>query len=158
MPLVCSQPTMCWLFERGFSADAEAMRCMVLGRVRGNITLFVAGVFTNVGTPTLEFLLDNGATVHEHSLYYAIRWNQFRPNYELMEWLVDRGANINVMLSIFDWTGTLLHRAAPKNMPDLARWLLDHGADREVKNSYGETALDEARSKGPQKVVEILSE
>jgi ankyrin repeat protein len=48
--------------------------------------------------------------------------------------------------------------AAKKGNYEAAKWLLDHGADKTVKDRFRKTALDWAEANGHQRIVELLSE
>lgn len=53
---------------------------------------------------------------------------------------------------------TPLHYAAYKNLPHVARVLLERGADPNAKQSDGKTPLEMAKEKGHAEVVELLEE
>ena len=53
---------------------------------------------------------------------------------------------------------TALHLAAEKDYPDVARVLLDAGADIEARTSWGATPLDWAATMGSRRVGELLLE
>ena len=56
---------------------------------------------------------------------------------------------------------TPLHLAAAghnQGHPDVLRLLLDHGADAQARNLYGETASDVARGPRQQEIVQLLAE
>ena len=50
-----------------------------------------------------------------------------------------------------------MHEAARNGQVEAVRLLLDHGANPELKNSLGRTALDLAKEKDHMEVVEVLS-
>ena len=49
--------------------------------------------------------------------------------------LLDKGAEINVIPGGFDFAGTGLHYAALNGHRPMVEFLLDHGADRNVKDT-----------------------
>jgi ankyrin repeat protein len=51
-----------------------------------------------------------------------------------------------------------LQNASFEGALEVVRLLLEHGADVEVKDYYGKTALQEAADRGHDKVVELLRE
>lgn len=51
---------------------------------------------------------------------------------------------------------TPLHAAARKGFSDVVELLLAHGADRDIKNNNGKTALMVARKHEHKKVIELL--
>jgi ankyrin repeat protein len=48
--------------------------------------------------------------------------------------------------------------ASMKGNYEAAMWLLNHGADKGVKDRFRKTALDWAEANGHQKIVQLLSE
>ena len=56
------------------------------------------------------------------------------------------------------YTPLMLAALSPEDSEGKVRLLLDHGADRDMKNKYGRTALDWARSynKNPAAVIDML--
>jgi uncharacterized protein len=71
---------------------------------------------------------------------------------EIARRLMDAGAPINGPAG--GWTP--LHYAAYNNLPDVARLLLERGADAHAQTSEGKTPLDMAREKGNTELIEIL--
>jgi ankyrin repeat protein len=59
----------------------------------------------------------------------------------ILEYLLDNGVDINRQ----EPRGTALHIAVDIGDPVLMRWLLDHGADREIQTVDGLTAADWAK-------------
>ena len=88
-----------------------------------------------------QFLIERGADVNppvaDPPLYLAV----LSKNCELVKLLIERGAKTNILLS-YKWT--LLHFAAKDNSVDIARCLLEHGADINAKAADGETPMDVA--------------
>jgi ankyrin repeat protein len=55
-----------------------------------------------------------------------------------------------------DLGSTPLHYAASRGMADIARELLKSGADVDIRNEFGQTALDLAELRKRHEVVRIL--
>ncbi|NWO06818.1 MAG: ankyrin repeat domain-containing protein [Alteromonadaceae bacterium] len=51
-----------------------------------------------------------------------------------------------------------IHIAVKKNRTDIARWLLDVGANPDLKNYWGSTALEIAEKKGDQEAIAVLEQ
>jgi len=92
----------------------------------------------NGAVEAMEFLVDRGADLDDSvyrgtPLMFAVAWR--KP--AAVRWLLERGANPN-RLALFHGqeTGrvTALHLAAQTDDPELVRTLLDHGADREIRD------------------------
>ena len=66
----------------------------------------------------------------------------------LIQWIVHQ--------QIDGWTA--LHRAASLGYLAIATRLLEGGADLTLRDKYGKTALDYARSQGHSEVVALLSQ
>ena len=63
---------------------------------------------------------------------------------------------MNVRNSSYDWTP--LHAAAHSNNTDMIKVLLEHGAERSIRNNRGETALDVARMFNGEEAIQQLLE
>jgi ankyrin repeat protein len=82
-------------------------------------------------------------------LYFTVPHSRTR----IAELLVKYGARVNDVEGI----NTPLHAAALFNQPEMATWLLSHGARLNVKDSNGKTPLEIATEKGNQEVIDVLS-
>ncbi len=62
-------------------------------------------------------------------------------------WLLrqDPPANTEMRAGPLQWTALFLAACSEEDPEGKVRLLLDHGADRDAKDKYGDTALDEAR-------------
>jgi len=89
-------------------------------------------------------------------LLYAIFWltTDYLKKIPIIEYLIKSGANVNLS----DSTNTTpLHAAADAvRYFDVVKMLLDHGADKEARDKKGRTAVDIAREKGNNKIVEYI--
>lgn len=73
---------------------------------------------------------------------------------EVARLLLDHGANPDLSLPDNGWAP--LHIAAFLGYVKVVKTLLDHGADINIKNRYGETALLQAAFRGHDEVVKLL--
>jgi hypothetical protein len=69
--------------------------------------------------------------------------------------LIGRGANVSVTDK---WRWTALHMAAYGGYEDIARLLIEHGAELHVRTVDGETPLKLAERNGHAKVVQLIEE
>jgi ankyrin repeat protein len=70
--------------------------------------------------------------------------------------LLQYGAESNVQSKLNGWT-SLMHAArCPHATKEMIQLLFDYGADGEVKNWCGQTALDIAKETGNSEVIEVL--
>jgi ankyrin repeat protein len=73
---------------------------------------------------------------------------------EELEFVVAAGGDIN---AIGDIGLTPLHNAAMRGHEVLVRRLLEMGADRAIRDEFGETAYDWANNKGDEKIARLLA-
>lgn len=93
----------------------------------------------------VQFLIDNKAKVNafnccnETPLYHAVESN----SYNIAKILLLNDANVGACRdkSWFGPSGTPLHLSAARNYSLITNLLLEHGADPNLRNGYGETAL-----------------
>jgi ankyrin repeat protein len=72
----------------------------------------------------------------------------------ILEYLLDHGVDINRQ----EPRGTALHTAVDVGDPVLMRWLLDHGADREIRTADGLTAPDWAKEMEELEMLKLLQD
>ena len=102
-------------------------------------------------------LLENGANVN-----YVNTTNGNTPlilsadkgHVEVTSLLLQKGANVNFANPTDGMTS--LHQAAYCGHPEVVKQLLHGGANKDVKDKYGKTALDWARSKNHPAVAALL--
>lgn len=124
----------------------------------------------------VKLLVDHGADVRNtpavHSAAAASsKWGDEAAHANLdrlkvMEFLLDRGANMDLVQSEFDaegnprhvdWsTGTALHCAVASEDPEHVRFLLRRGANRDIKGVMGLTPLEVAEKSNLPEIADIL--
>lgn len=77
-----------------------------------------------------EVRLDHRQIIN-NALVYAAIWGHKETANELLT----RGAEINAIPAGFDFAGTPLHYAALNNRREMADWLLEHGANPELRDT-----------------------
>lgn len=103
-----------------------------------------------------EYLLDAGAEIdaRDNSGRTALMFAASGPFPEAVGLLLERGAEVNVQGTLEGFTP--LMTAAAEGLADVVRILLAAGADRDIKDEDGDTALSFARQNGHTEVVELL--
>jgi ankyrin repeat protein len=107
-------------------------------------------------------LLERGANTEirnsrdQTALYMA----SYRGFAEVVRFLIDRGANVDAKYDGWEEFGyvmwTPLHAALCKHHPDIALFLLEHGANTETRSSQDQTALYISSSRGFVELVRLL--
>jgi len=85
--------------------------------------------------------------------YTPLHWALIRQNWEVAEFLIDKGANLNIQGTD---GGTPLHCAANHEDIEIIELLLQKGALKDVKNLWGNTPLCLASQRGCNKTVQFL--
>ena len=106
--------------------------------------------------PVVEFLLDAGAAIDakDGNGRTALMYASSGPFAETVELLLQQGAGVNVQGTLEGFTP--LMTAAAEGLLDIVRLLLVHGADRNLEDQDGDTALSFAKRNGHTEVVELL--
>jgi ankyrin repeat protein len=81
-------------------------------------------------------------------------WCCIKGHLEILEYLLERGANAKLALPVNGWTP--LHNASLNNKPECVTALLRHGLVVDAITTYGETALYLASRRGYLPVVQLL--
>lgn len=89
------------------------------------------------------------------ALHSLVNNNVSQKNTDLIKYLISLGANVNIQTED-DFKITPLHIAAKNGDCEIARILLDAGANRNIKNAGGRTPLDTAKRAGKVDVSDIL--
>jgi ankyrin repeat protein len=78
-------------------------------------------------------------------------------NADAVQWLIDRGVDVNAKRVLWDCNQTALHITAEHGVIELARMLLDAGADPGIRDDkYDATALGRAEYCGQPQIAELL--
>jgi len=167
-------------------AGFTALHCAVFGRnkeivellidkgadVRDNNAFNASLLFWACGLAgdldIVKLLVENGAEVNGRG-FEGMKWGSMLfGNYtnlhraahtghaHIVEYLLDKGANINATCTRWDAGFTPLHFAARKGHLNVVKVLLAKGADANLKTKEGRTALDFAKEKNHTDVIELL--
>jgi ankyrin repeat protein len=104
----------------------------------------------------IEYLLEAGATIDSTDTAgrTALMYASSGPFPEAVAMLLGWGANVNVQGSLEGFTA--LMTAAAEGHVEIVEILLAAGADRDLKDKDGDTALSFAKQNGHDKVVALL--
>ena len=81
--------------------------------------------------PILEAIRRDHRQILGNALVYAAAWGRV----EVVDHLLDRGAELNLIPAGFDYAGTPLHYAALENRRDMVDRLLEKGADPNIRDT-----------------------
>jgi uncharacterized protein len=88
-----------------------------------------------------------------NALVYAAMWGRV----EVAEYLLDRGAEVNLIPTGFDYSGTPLHYAAFEGRQEMVDWLLGRGANPAISDTkIGKLPEDWAEHSGHKDLAEHL--
>ncbi|KAL1869024.1 hypothetical protein Plec18167_008027 [Paecilomyces lecythidis] len=113
----------------------------------------------------IRLLFDRGADIYKGQLlHHAIERQS--DIIDVVALLLEKGVSINAKMyedHYFSWRlyyfmglGTPLHRAAELGKIDVVRYLISQGADVNIKDAMGQTALDCAAKHGCSDIVDLL--
>jgi hypothetical protein len=106
------------------------------------LTMFAVGVV--LGEPSRNHV----------ALQKAAEWAVTNSNIELLRALLQAGVQIDEPVDNMGWT--MLHFAAIHNQPRVVRFLLDNGAETDVRGKYGDRPIDLAFNQGQTNVCQLL--
>ena len=69
--------------------------------------------------------------------------------------MIDRGANVNSIENTHGFSPLII--AVNNNFPNIVKFLMEKGADPNIKDKKGETAIVWAKKRGQKNMIEILS-
>ncbi|KAI1453669.1 ankyrin [Annulohypoxylon moriforme] len=102
-----------------------------------------------------KVIIEHGADPHGgHGVLDPFYWANACRNVELVEFMLAHGADINHFYR--KQSPTMLFFNTEWEHEDLVESFLKHGADLTVRNNSGKTALDIARSKKNQRIIQML--
>lgn len=143
-----------WLLAHGADPNAnlrgETYTALELGAIHAS-------------TETLGLLIRHGAQVQNTS---ALKLAAYYGRLDVVEFLLDHGAAIDEIPDndhIYDaerekGLGNALHTAAREGKDGVVMLLLKRGANRDVKDSLGKSALELAESSGHSSIVSMIQE
>jgi ankyrin repeat protein len=149
------------LMEAAYMGKLDEVRRLVLDGTPVDVTdpegrsPFMFAAF-NGHAAVAEYLLDAGAEIDtkDSSGRTALMYASSGPFVETVGLLLERGAEVNVQGTLEGFTP--LMTAAAEGLADVVRLLLGAGADRDIKDVDGDTALSFAQQNGHTEVVELL--
>ena len=104
----------------------------------------------------VEHLVEQGEDPNrEHQSYFPLLCASAGGHTNIIRLLIEKGAEVNKITSDLNWTALIA--AAYCGHVDACEALLIRGADRTLKTSKGQTALDMAKKQGHQNVVRLLN-
>jgi ankyrin repeat protein len=149
------------LMEAAYTGKLEEVRRLVMDGTPVDVIdaerrtpLMLAGF--NGHAAVVEYLLDAGAAIDakDSSGRTALMFASSGPFAETIGLLLERGAEVNVQGTLEGFTP--LMTAAAEGLTDVVRILLAAGADRDIKDEDGDTALSFAQQNGHTEVVALL--
>ena len=149
------------LMESAYMGKLEEVRRLVLDGTSVDVidderhTPLMWAAF-NGHTAVAEYLLDAGAEIDakDSNGRTALLYASSGPFEETVKLLLTNGAKVDVQGTLEGFTA--LMTAAAEGQVGVVRCLLDHGADRSIKDTDGDTALTFARQNGHAEVVALL--
>lgn len=149
------------LMESAYTGNLEEVRRLVLDGTSVDAidaerrTPLMWAAF-NGHTPVAEYLLDAGAEIDakDGNGRTALMYASSGPFEETVKLLLADGAEVDVQGTLEGFTP--LMTAAAEGQVEVVRQLLDHGADRSLKDTDGDTALTFAQQNGHTEVVALL--
>ncbi|RXN20737.1 E3 ubiquitin- ligase HECTD1 isoform X1 [Labeo rohita] len=102
-------------------------------------------------TDALIDAIDTGVNFMDDVGQTLLNWASAFGTQEMVEFLCERGADVNR-----GQRSSSLHYAACFGRPQVAKTLLRHGANPDLRDEDGKTPLDKARERGHSEVVAIL--
>lgn len=105
----------------------------------------------------VRLLIRHGAIIAQTD---ALKFAAVSGRLDMVRCLLDEGADINGMLDADSrgcpTDGPALHSAVQGRFTDSVKFLLDHGADPDLRNAAGESSLMRARKDGRVEMVRLL--
>lgn len=139
------------------TADVEVVRFLVSRGIEVNEpgaggTTALSRAIARRYAPTTEFLLAKGATVPKNILTAATHLDP-----KLLARLLDLGADVNARTASFGRTPLIHAVSSEEDTSETIELLLARGADPQLTDNDGETALDWAMHRSERPRIELLS-
>jgi len=158
----------------GHGKSATALECAVMSRNDSMVRMLIergadVNAFRDFGSPLViaaeigdlpmvRLLLENGAQIKgTYDGKSALQAAASMGNLEIVQFFLDSGADVNAVAkggSALQWTAL----GWARNYMSTAQLLLDYGANVNVSDGHGGSALKEAKSKGREDLVRLLLE
>ncbi|XP_076285606.1 uncharacterized protein LOC143211647 [Lasioglossum baleicum] len=114
----------------------------------------IVNAIKNRDTKMIELLLTNGADIKEDPKVVCTAVSC--GNLKLVKDLLKNGAHVNMLHGGLDFIHNLLHKAVDGKQVQMAKLLINYGANVNVKNSQGETPIVNAIKNRNTKLIELL--
>jgi ankyrin repeat protein len=148
-------PLLKWLLDHGANPNIRAFRTP---HSCGDEDTPIEYAATRHETTGLQLLLEYGARPDTSAIIKTMSARKFRPyvsHIPHVKLLLDYGADINYVTKEL---GTPLHCAVEFGEEDMLRYLLERGADASIRDNFGMTPAEKAKSEGQTNCLRILEE
>ena len=128
-------------------ADYEIIKILVENGIDINLSNPLLLVCENISrsheNETVKLLIEYGANVNvsDNTFWSSLACVCFKLNYELAKLFIEKGANVNFIRCNSKSNTILMKLCTLRYTKDLIKLLIDNGADVNIKNNKGETAL-----------------
>jgi ankyrin repeat protein len=155
------EPTVALLLERGAAVN-KLRTAAALGRIdllagyfdgTAALSLAASEIAWPFSKPIDESVRHDRRQILANALVYAAQWGQL----DAADFLIGRGAAVNLIPAGFDYSGTPLHYAAFQGRREMVEKLLAHGADPAIRDTkIGTLPEDWAAHSGHKDLSEYL--
>lgn len=147
--------------------NADEVRTLLSHGANPNLGLYAhvysplaSAVEYSASLDIVDMLLRAGATVQESD---ALHVAAMKARVDVLRRLLDSGADVNeigfeysAVEQLAEVAGSGLHFAVDGGSEEVVRLLLERGADRQLKDAQGKTALERARGQGFEGIIALL--
>jgi hypothetical protein len=106
---------------------------------RGELTAAAGEIAWPFPKAIADDLRRNRRQMLAHALVYAASFGRI----DVASYLLDQGADVNLIPAGFDYSGTALHYAAFQGHREMVEWLLRHGADPAIRDTKIHTLAED---------------